>query len=108
MGPPFMMRMIFALMDADGDGTIRLQEFLGSHARISSRWTKIKMAHFPWMKCKRSSTASGDRLCGGLMSKQNGQHECALVPINIPNWLLKVADVVACILGGDQEKILRT
>ena len=26
MGPP-MMRMIFALMDADGDGTISLQEF---------------------------------------------------------------------------------
>src|SRR5262249_27541080 len=27
MGPPMMFRMIFALMDADGDGTVSLQEF---------------------------------------------------------------------------------
>ena len=32
--PPFMMRMIFALMDADGDGTISLQEFQAAHERI--------------------------------------------------------------------------
>ena len=32
--PPFMMRMIFALMDADGDGTIELQEFQAAHERI--------------------------------------------------------------------------
>ena len=34
MGPPIMMRMIFALMDADGDGTISLQEFQAAHERI--------------------------------------------------------------------------
>ena len=34
MGPPFMMRMMFALMDADGDGTIELQEFQAAHERI--------------------------------------------------------------------------
>jgi Ca2+-binding EF-hand superfamily protein len=34
MGPPFMMRMMFALMDADGDGTISLQEFQAAHERI--------------------------------------------------------------------------
>jgi hypothetical protein len=34
MGPPFMMRMTFALMDADGDGTISLQEFQAAHERI--------------------------------------------------------------------------
>lgn len=34
MGPPFMMRMMFALMDADGDGTISLQEFQTAHERI--------------------------------------------------------------------------
>lgn len=34
MGSPFMMRMIFALMDADGDGTISLQEFQAAHERI--------------------------------------------------------------------------
>ncbi len=32
MGP--LMRIIFALMDADGDGTISLQEFQAAHERI--------------------------------------------------------------------------
>ena len=31
---PFMMRMIFSLMDSDGDGTISLQEFQAAHERI--------------------------------------------------------------------------
>ena len=34
MGPPVMMRMIFSLMDSDGDGTISLQEFQAAHERI--------------------------------------------------------------------------
>ena len=34
MGPPIMMRMVFALMDADGDGTISLPEFQAAHDRI--------------------------------------------------------------------------
>jgi hypothetical protein len=34
MGPPIMMRMIFSLMDSDGDGTIALQEFQSAHERI--------------------------------------------------------------------------
>jgi Ca2+-binding EF-hand superfamily protein len=29
-----MMRMMFALMDADGDATISLQEFQAAHERI--------------------------------------------------------------------------
>ena len=33
-GPPLMMRMMFALMDADGDGTISLQEFQAAHEQI--------------------------------------------------------------------------
>jgi len=31
---PFVMRMIFALMDRDGDGTISLEEFQAAHERI--------------------------------------------------------------------------
>ena len=34
MGPTIMMRMIFSLMDSDGDGTISLQEFQAAHERI--------------------------------------------------------------------------
>ena len=29
-----MMRIIFALMDSDGDGTISLQEFQAAHERL--------------------------------------------------------------------------
>ena len=34
MGHSVMMRMIFSLMDSDGDGTISLQEFQAAHERI--------------------------------------------------------------------------
>jgi EF hand len=34
MGPPVMMRVIFSLMDSDGDGTVSLQEFQAAHERI--------------------------------------------------------------------------
>ncbi len=34
MGPPIMFRIMFALMDSDGDGTISLQEFQAAHERI--------------------------------------------------------------------------
>src|SRR6266851_4457404 len=34
MGPPIMFRMMFALMDADSDGTISLQEFQAAHERM--------------------------------------------------------------------------
>jgi Ca2+-binding EF-hand superfamily protein len=31
---PFAMRIMFALMDGDGDGTVSLQEFQTAHERI--------------------------------------------------------------------------
>nr|WP_128929179.1 EF-hand domain-containing protein [Bradyrhizobium guangxiense] len=32
--PPVVFRIIFALMDADGDGTVSLPEFQGAHERL--------------------------------------------------------------------------
>jgi hypothetical protein len=34
MAGPFAMRIIFALMDRDGDGTVSLEEFQAAHASI--------------------------------------------------------------------------
>lgn len=34
VGTPIMMRMIFSLMDSDGDGAVTLQEFQSAHERI--------------------------------------------------------------------------
>jgi hypothetical protein len=34
VGPMVMMRVIFSLMDADGDGKLTLQEFQAAHERI--------------------------------------------------------------------------
>jgi len=34
MGSGMMMRMIFTLMDGDGDGSLSLEEFQAAHARI--------------------------------------------------------------------------
>jgi hypothetical protein len=63
MGPSMMMRMIFALMDSDGDGTIELPEFQAAHERIfkamdsnkDGRLTQEEMRAF--MRGTRSSAA---------------------------------------------------
>ena len=63
MGPPIMFRMMFALMDADSDGTISLQEFQAAHERIfkamdsnkDGRLTQEEMQAF--MRGTRSSVS---------------------------------------------------
>jgi hypothetical protein len=54
MGGPFAMRIIFALMDGDGDGAISLEEFQAAHARIFNQWMRTKMARSPWRRCRAS------------------------------------------------------
>ena len=56
MGPVMMMRMIFALMDGDGDGTLSLQEFQAAHERILRPWMPTKMAVSLWRRCRPSCT----------------------------------------------------
>ncbi len=51
---PMMMRMIFSLMDADGDGKISLQEFQAAHVASSRRWMPTTMAMLPLRKCRTS------------------------------------------------------
>jgi hypothetical protein len=45
--PPVMFRMMFALMDADSDGTVSLQEFRRLTKESSKQWTVTKMASLP-------------------------------------------------------------
>jgi hypothetical protein len=45
IGHPMMMRMIFALMDTDGDGSIELPEFQAAHERIFKAMDRNKDGH---------------------------------------------------------------
>jgi hypothetical protein len=56
IGHPIMMRMIFALMDTDGDGTIELQEFQAAHERIFKAMDSTRMAASRWRSWKPSCT----------------------------------------------------
>ena len=47
MGPPIMLRMMFALMDGDGDGTISLAEFQVAHERIFKAMDSNKDGRHP-------------------------------------------------------------
>ena len=38
-----MMRIMFILMDTDGDGTVSLQEFQAAHERIFRQWNSTRM-----------------------------------------------------------------
>ena len=45
IGNPIMMRIMFALMDTDGDGTIELPEFQAAHERIFKAMDTNKDGH---------------------------------------------------------------
>lgn len=63
MGSPIMFRMMFALMDADSDGTISLPEFQVAHERIfkamdSSKDSKLTLKEMlAFMHGTRSSVS---------------------------------------------------
>jgi hypothetical protein len=44
------MRIIFALMDRDSEGTVSLEEFQAAH-ESSKRWTPTKMAPLARRRC---------------------------------------------------------
>jgi hypothetical protein len=60
---PIMIRIIFALMDSDGDGTVSLQEFQAAHERIfkgMERPNKDGPASL-WSRSRPSCREPGDR-----------------------------------------------
>ncbi len=66
---PMMMRMIFSLMDADGDGKISLQEFQAAHVASSRRWMPTKMAMLPLRKCRISfAVLAGKHLASRILN----------------------------------------
>jgi hypothetical protein len=58
MGPA-IMRMILALMDTDGDGTVSLSEFQIAHERIFKALDANKDGSL-WRKCKPFSRAKAE------------------------------------------------
>jgi hypothetical protein len=80
---PIMLRMVFALMDADGDGTISLPEFQVAHERISRRWIATEMAISLWKRCSRSCTGPGARFRNSRKLRQT------TTPNSVDRWLDK-------------------
>jgi hypothetical protein len=58
------MRLVFALMDSDGDGTVSLQEFQAAHEKIfkamdtESKAGSMRFRSSPWVKIDRSIVMS--------------------------------------------------
>jgi hypothetical protein len=59
---PMMMRIIFSLMDADGDGTVSLQEFQAAHERI-----------FKAMDTDHDGTVSPEEMQAFIRGQQNAR-----------------------------------
>src|SRR6266508_1771803 len=58
---PVIMRIIFSLMDSDGDGTVSLQEFQAAHERIFKAMDANKDGPSLWRRCRTSCREPGDR-----------------------------------------------
>lgn len=72
--PPIMFRMMFALMDADSDGTISLQEFHGAHERIFKAMDSNKDGKLTLEEMQAFIHGKpGDRFRGSLTSEQKSQ-----------------------------------
>jgi hypothetical protein len=61
MGPPVMMRMIFSLMDSDGDGPFHWRSFRRLTNEFSREWIATKMAALLRRRCRHSCKGLGDR-----------------------------------------------
>lgn len=74
VGPPIMFRMMFALIDADSDGTISLQEFHAAHERIFKAMDSNKDGKLTLEEMQAFIHGKpGDRFRGSLTSEQKSQ-----------------------------------
>ena len=71
MGPVMMMRIIFSLMDSDGDATISLPEFQAAHERIFKATDANKDGRLTLEECRPSCRDPRDRFRGSSQRCSN-------------------------------------